>query len=155
MLATIVGSANGRSMSAFTKPLPGKSSRTRTQAISVPMTTLTRATTTETTTVTRSAASAIGSVTAPQKPDQPSSNALTVSAASGSRTITLSQSMAVAMASGPTEPVNRSQDRSGRRGDLSWSTEPAGAGSVAGLRTVTSIEYRVWAGSPGYSVAFS
>ena len=52
MLATIVGSANGRSMSALTNRLPRKSSRTSTQATSVPMTALTRATTTETTTVT-------------------------------------------------------------------------------------------------------
>ena len=48
MLATIVGSANGRSISALTSCLPRKSSRTSTQAISVPMTTLIRATTTET-----------------------------------------------------------------------------------------------------------
>ena len=34
--ATIVGSANGRSISAFTTPLPGNSSRTSTHAISVP-----------------------------------------------------------------------------------------------------------------------
>ena len=36
MPATIVGSANGRSMSALTTRLPGNSSRTSTQAISVP-----------------------------------------------------------------------------------------------------------------------
>ena len=46
MLATIVGSANGRSISALTTRLPGKSSRTSTQAMSVPMTALTTATTT-------------------------------------------------------------------------------------------------------------
>ena len=32
----MVGSANGRSMSALTKRLPGNSSRTSTQAMSVP-----------------------------------------------------------------------------------------------------------------------
>ena len=71
MLATIVGSANGRSMRALTTRLPGKSSRTRTQAMSVPMTALTRATTTAATSVTRSDASATGAVTASQKPRQP------------------------------------------------------------------------------------
>ena len=49
MLATMVGSANGRSISALTTRLPGNSSRTSTQAISVPMTTLITATTTDTT----------------------------------------------------------------------------------------------------------
>jgi hypothetical protein len=39
--------------------------------------------------------------------------------------------------------------------DRSGPTAPGGAGSVVGLRSVTSIEYRVWAGSPGYSVALS
>ena len=46
--ATIVGSANGRSMSALTTDLPGKSSRTRTQAMSVPMTALMTTTKSET-----------------------------------------------------------------------------------------------------------
>ena len=36
--ATIVGSANGRSMTAFTTDLPRKSSRTSTQAVIVPST---------------------------------------------------------------------------------------------------------------------
>ena len=36
--ATIVGSANGRSISALTIRLPGNSSRTSTQATSVPIT---------------------------------------------------------------------------------------------------------------------
>ena len=91
MLATIVGSANGRSISALTMRLPGNSSRTSTQAISVPITTLTRATMADTSTVTRSAARATGAVAASQNPLTPSSNEVTVSAASGSRTMTLSQ----------------------------------------------------------------
>ena len=48
--ATIVGSANGRSTSALTTALPGKWSRTSTQAISVPVTALIAATTSEMTT---------------------------------------------------------------------------------------------------------
>lgn len=59
--------------------------------------------------------------------------------------------MAVAIPSGPTEPVNRSQEPSGRR----VGSSRAAAGAVSGLCSVTSIEYRVWSGSPGYSVALS
>jgi hypothetical protein len=126
MLATIVGSANGRSINALTMPLPGKSSRTSTQAIRVPITTLISATITETNTVTRSEASATGEVTASQKPAQPSSKALTVSAASGNSTMMLSHSTAVAMPSGPTEPVTRSHDQFGPR-------EPAAAGLLSSV----------------------
>lgn len=50
--------ANGRSISALTTPLPRKSSRTRTQAISVPNTALMATTTAEATTVSASAATA-------------------------------------------------------------------------------------------------
>ena len=90
MLATMVGRANGRSMMALAQRLPGNSSRTSTQAISVPITALTSATTTEISTVTFSAASALGAVTASHQPARPSSNDLTVRAASGSSTMTLS-----------------------------------------------------------------
>ena len=58
MPATIVGSANGRSMIALTTRLPRKSSRTSTQAISVPMTALIAVTTSEMSSVNRSAATA-------------------------------------------------------------------------------------------------
>ena len=87
--ATIVGSANGRSISEFTTFLPGKSSRTSTQAISVPATALIAATATAAMSVTRSASSAIGFVTASQNPDQPSSVERTTSAAIGMRTRTV------------------------------------------------------------------
>src|SRR5580765_6815058 len=93
MLATIVGRANGRSMRELTIPLPGKSSRTSTQAISVPMTALTTATAAETHTVTHSAARAAGSVIAATNPDRPSDIDVTVRAARGSRTMTLSHSV--------------------------------------------------------------
>ena len=92
MLATIVGSANGRSMSALTTRLPGNSSRTSTHAMSVPMTALTSATTADASRVTARAASATGAVTASQKPARPSSKARAVSAARGSSTMTLSHS---------------------------------------------------------------
>src|SRR6478752_301236 len=103
MLATMVGSANGRSMSALTYLLPGKSSRTSTHAMSVPMTALSRATPTDTRSVVQMAAGATGAVTASQKPASPSSSEWTVSAASGSRTITLSHS--------PTTPTPRARPR--------------------------------------------
>src|SRR3984957_20356804 len=56
--ATIVGSANGRSISALMIRLPGKSSRTRTHATIVPITAPTSATTTDTPRVTPSARTA-------------------------------------------------------------------------------------------------
>ncbi len=107
MLATIVGSANGRSISALTIFLPRKSSRTSTQAIRVPITTLTTATTSDTPTVTRSAAIAVGASIASMKPPMPFSNALVVIAASGSSTIRLSQSVATPSPRGPIPPAAR------------------------------------------------
>ena len=71
MLATIVGSAKGRSMSALTKRLPGKSSRTSTQAMSVPMTALMQRDDGRHDQGHRRAASATGAVTASQKPAEP------------------------------------------------------------------------------------
>ncbi len=56
--ATIVGSAKGRSMTAFTARLPRKSSRTSTQAIRVPITTLMPVTSSEMPSVKRRAATA-------------------------------------------------------------------------------------------------
>ena len=59
--ATIVGSANGRSMIALTMLLPGSESRTSTQAISVPVTALIATTISEMANVSFSAATASGS----------------------------------------------------------------------------------------------
>ena len=87
--ATIVGSANGRSMIALTTLWPQKRSRTRIQATIVPMTALIRQTASETTSVSFSAATACGSVTASQKPVCPAFPACQTSAASGRRTIRL------------------------------------------------------------------
>ncbi len=61
--ATIVGNANGRSMKSSTAPLPGKSSRTSTHAMIVPITRLKRATPTEIVRVSLSASHASGVVT--------------------------------------------------------------------------------------------
>src|SRR5262245_52875469 len=85
--ATIVGSANGRSMIAFITALPRKSSRRRTHAVIVPSTALTSATTSDATSVSFSAAAAPGAVTASQKPCQPSSPDAATSAAIGSTTM--------------------------------------------------------------------
>src|SRR6478752_4228264 len=113
MLATMVGRANGRSISAFTRLLPRKSSRTRTQATSVPMTTLTRATTADAPRVTRSAARAAGAVTASHSSPRPPESAVNVKAARGSSTMMLSQSTATPIPRGPTVPVTR-RIRAGR-----------------------------------------
>src|SRR4051794_12853685 len=92
--ATIVGSANGRSITAFTTFLPRKSSRTSTHAMSVPMNALTSVTTTERPSVSLSAATASRSVTALQNASQPPSNAFDITAASGSRTMKLKKRIA-------------------------------------------------------------
>ena len=62
--ATIVGSANGRSMNELTMLLPRNSSRTSTHAISVPASALITTTITEAISVSRSAATACGLLTA-------------------------------------------------------------------------------------------
>ena len=69
--ATIVGSANGRSMSELTMPLPRNESRTSTHATSVPNTPLMSATSSDAPSVSLSAATASGAVTACQKASQP------------------------------------------------------------------------------------
>ena len=70
--ATIVGSANGRSITALTNPLPGNSSRTSTHAIAVPVTAWIAATIADAASVSFSAASASGEVTTCQKTCRPS-----------------------------------------------------------------------------------
>ncbi len=93
-LATIVGSANGRSITASTSRLPGKSSRTNTQATSSPKNTLMTVTAAEMVSVTRNESSADGDVTAVTKADQPPFADCHTMAASGSSTITDSHSVA-------------------------------------------------------------
>ena len=87
-LATIVGSANGRSMIASTSRLPGKSSRVSTQATSSPKTKLITATTTEIVSVTRNDSMAALEVMACQNACQPPPADCHTIAASGSSTMT-------------------------------------------------------------------
>src|SRR5699024_4008644 len=79
--ATMVGSANGRSMAVSITRLPGKSSRTSTQAITVPITALTPVTASATARVTPSADSAAGAVTASTNPPGPPAKAVATIAA--------------------------------------------------------------------------
>src|SRR5215213_11138912 len=87
----MVGSANGRSISPLTSDLPRNSSRTRTHAISTPITASMAATTIETISVNRIAAIAWGFVIASQNSPAPPSKERTTTAASGIRTISVSQ----------------------------------------------------------------
>ncbi|OJU86115.1 MAG: hypothetical protein BGO11_14885 [Solirubrobacterales bacterium 70-9] len=90
-LATIVGSANGRSMIALTIDLPGKLSRTRSQATIVPKTALIATTISEQTRISLSESSEAAVVTWSQNWPTPSLSDLSVIAARGSKTIRLSQ----------------------------------------------------------------
>src|SRR5215211_8962615 len=89
MPATIVGSANGRSMTPLSTALPGKLSRTRTHAIVVPATTLMTTTITDAISVHLSAHHASGLEIALQNVLQPPSVDCATSAAIGSSTMTL------------------------------------------------------------------
>src|SRR5437764_1425368 len=109
----MVGRANGRSISAFTTALPRNSSRTSTHAISVPITTLIRVTTTDTPTVSSSAARACGEVTSLQNWLSPPSSDFCTTAASGSSTITLSQTTAIPPTNGGRDRL-RVEERAGR-----------------------------------------
>src|SRR3954454_18235075 len=114
MPATIVGSANGRSISALTIPRPRKRSRTSTHATSVPATAFTAATAIERSSVSFSAATAWRPETASQKAPSPPSVDRATTAASGIRTITLSHSVATPSASAP-EPPGAAEERARRR----------------------------------------
>src|SRR2546421_7979578 len=87
--ATIVGSANGRSMIALTSALPRKSSRTRTHAVIVPSTALIKATMKAAPNVSFSAATVSGLDTICQKPCAPLFFDSQSSAASGRTTTTI------------------------------------------------------------------
>ena len=87
--ATIVGSANGRSITELTSRLPGNWSRTSTHATSVPITAPIAAITSDATTVTASAVSTSLVVIESQKAPSPWENAFATIAASGISTITL------------------------------------------------------------------
>ncbi len=87
----MVGSANGRSITASTNRLPRKSSRVSTQATSSPNTALTTVTPSEIVSVTLKDSSAALEVTVAQKSCQPPLADCHTIAASGSSTMTLSQ----------------------------------------------------------------
>src|SRR3954469_10639988 len=94
MPATIVGSANGRSISALMSDLPRKRSRTSTHATSVPATAFIAATRIDMISVSFSAATACGAVMASTKAPRPPSVERATTAASGISTTTLSHSVA-------------------------------------------------------------
>src|SRR5450755_2002674 len=96
----MVGSANGRSISALMADLPQKSSRTSTQAKSVPATAFTSATPNEATRLSRKLASADALNTSLQ--NDPPMKACAATAASGNSTITLRN--VVTMPAGRNEP---------------------------------------------------
>src|SRR5688500_8765117 len=84
--ATIVGSANGRSMMAFTTGLPAKESRTRTHAMIVPNTAVVSTASVDMIIVSFSADTACGDETTSQNPDQPFPVDRQMTAAIGSTT---------------------------------------------------------------------
>src|SRR3954447_20067713 len=87
--ATIVGSANGRSITPFNAAFPGNLSRTRTHAIAVPAKTLITTTISDAISVHLSAHQASGFEIAFQKALQPPSVDCATSAAIGIRTMML------------------------------------------------------------------
>src|SRR5215216_1192566 len=103
--ATIVGRAKGRSTRALTTRWPGNRSRTRTQAIRVPITTFPAATSSETAKVRRRAARAWGWVAAAQKEAAPSRDERHSTAASGSRTTRLRYRVTVPRSSAAPPPT--------------------------------------------------
>src|SRR4051795_1993705 len=130
MPATIVGSANGRSISALTNALPRKRSRTSTHATSVPATALTAATRIDRTSVSLSAATACGAVTASQNAARPPSVERATTAASGISTITDSHSVATPSASVPDPPG--AAEESARRRAVGRADDAAGLSASLG-----------------------
>src|SRR3954463_3019929 len=115
----MVGSANGRSISALTSDLPRKSPRTSTHAMSVPITALTSATIADEISVSSSAATARRLEMAVQNVSSPPSKDLATTAASGSSPMSESQ----ATASPP--------ERAGPHGTRRTSGRPRPAGTLA------------------------
>src|SRR5919106_5701501 len=112
--ATIVGSAKGRSMSAFTTLFPRKSSRTSTQAIIVPVTAFTATTKSDAAKVSFSAATAVGEVTSRQNASSPPSTEAATTAAIGNSTMRPRYAVESPSARPPARPVLRPR-RAGRR----------------------------------------
>src|SRR3954447_70624 len=84
---TTVGTANGRSIRAFITALPGKSYRTSTQAVAVPVTALISTITPAVANVSFNACQANGFATALANAEAPGSTASELRATSGSTTI--------------------------------------------------------------------
>src|SRR3954451_15853377 len=129
MPATIVGSANGRSITALTNALPRKRSRTSTHATSVPAAALIAATRIDRTSVSFSAATACGAVTASQNACRPPAVERATTAASGMSTMTLSHSVATPSPSAP-DPPGAAEESARRRAVKS---DPPPRGDAAGL----------------------
>ena len=85
--ATIVGSANGRSMIALMTDLPANESRTSTHAMIVPNTAVVSTASVDIASVSLRAETASGDETTCQNPDQPRSAAFEATAAIGSTTM--------------------------------------------------------------------
>ena len=85
--ATIVGSANGRSMIALTTDLPANESRTSTHAMIVPNTAVVSTASVDIASVSLRAETASGDETTSQNPDQPRSAAFEATAAIGNTTM--------------------------------------------------------------------
>ncbi len=85
--ATIVGSANGRSMIALTTDLPANESRTSTHAMIVPNTAVVSTASADIASVSLRAETASGDETTSQNPDQPRSAAFEATAAIGNTTM--------------------------------------------------------------------
>src|SRR4051812_29145589 len=113
MPATTVGSANGRSISALITRLPGNSSRTRTQATTVPNTALIAATTSAVSSVSSSALTDWRLETVSQKCAMPPSVDFATTAASGRSTIRLSQTVATPRPRAPGRPAAAAARRRG------------------------------------------
>src|SRR3954453_23472805 len=115
MPATIVGSANGRSISALTSRLPGNSSRTRTQAGTVPKTALIAATSSDASSVSFSALTDWRLETVSQKCAIPPSVDFATTAARGRSTIRLSHTVVTPRPSIPGRPTAATRRRRGSR----------------------------------------
>src|SRR3954468_25065084 len=132
--ATIVGSANGRSMTISITLEPRNRSRTSTQATRAPMKAFTIATPTESPIVNRSAAAVDGWVIPDQKSPAPAPNALPTTAASGSSTSRLSQRTTTPSET-PETPRMGSPARPGLRRPVRAPAPVAATSAVTGARS--------------------
>src|SRR3954462_2790296 len=115
MPATIVGSANGRSMIALSARLPRNSSRTRTHAMSVPKTALITVTSSDAVSVSFSALTDWRLETVSQKCAIPPSVDFETTAASGRSTVRLSHTVVTPRPSIPGRPAAAARRRRGSR----------------------------------------